>query len=113
MPELLDRHSGRIKVSDYARPLNQQALEPYGKDKLGDYRNVMPQLLAPRSKGMKLEKGWAYSDTFDDHHWSVWRTDDFVQLVRHLKMDVVEIQDKDDKVGNGFTVVIRKKPLTK
>jgi len=44
----------------------------------------------------------------DHHHWSVWRTHDFVDLVKTLRLNIVEVQDTDDKVGNGFTVVIRK-----
>ncbi len=40
-------------------------------------------------------------------HWSVWTTEDFVELVRWLGWPIVEVQDVDDKVGNGFAVVIR------
>lgn len=46
---------------------------------------------------------------FDDHrHYSVWRTDDFVTLCHHYGWPILAIQDVDDKVGNGFTVVLRK-----
>ena len=41
-------------------------------------------------------------------HFSVWVTEDFLELCRHLDFKVVEFQDKDDKVGNGFSVVIQK-----
>jgi SAM-dependent methyltransferase len=41
-------------------------------------------------------------------HCSVWITEDVVELVRHLNYPIVEVQDVDDKVGNGFTVVIQK-----
>ena len=45
----------------------------------------------------------------DDHrHYSVWVTEDLLELCRHMGLDVVDWQDADDKVGNGFTVVIRK-----
>ena len=45
----------------------------------------------------------------DSHaHYSVWITEDFLELCRYLKLDVIEFQDIDDKVGNGFTVVIKK-----
>lgn len=45
-----------------------------------------------------------------DHHghYSVWITQDFEELATHMKWKVVAIQDVDDKVGNGFTIVIQK-----
>ena len=57
---------------------------------------------------MKLEEGWVWYEKDDHHHWSAWRTEDFVELVKKLDFKIVELQDVDDKVGNGFTVVIRK-----
>lgn len=41
-------------------------------------------------------------------HSSVWITEDMVELVEHLGWNIVEVQEKDDKVGNGFTLVIQK-----
>jgi len=43
-------------------------------------------------------------------HCSVWVTEDVLELARHLGWQVVAVQDVDDKVGNGFTVVIQKEP---
>lgn len=45
-----------------------------------------------------------------DHHghYSVWITEDFVEMCNHYQWPVVEVRDRDDKVGNGFTVVIQK-----
>jgi SAM-dependent methyltransferase len=43
----------------------------------------------------------------NDHH-SVWTTEDMIELVHYLGWNIVEVQDTDDKVGNGFTVVIQK-----
>lgn len=45
-----------------------------------------------------------------DHHghYSVWITEDFVQLCHHYGWPIVAVQDIDDKVGNGFTVVLQK-----
>jgi len=46
------------------------------------------------------------------HYW--WTLQDFLNMVniinRELKLDmkVVDVQDPDDKVGNGFTVVLKK-----
>lgn len=42
----------------------------------------------------------------DDHH-NVWTTQAFQQLCNFLNYDVVECLDVDDKVGNGFMVVIK------
>jgi SAM-dependent methyltransferase len=43
-----------------------------------------------------------------DHHYSVWITEDLLELCQYLGLAVVEYQDVDDKVGNGFTIVVRK-----
>ena len=40
-------------------------------------------------------------------HCSVWITQDFVELVNWLGWEIIEVQDVDDKVGNGFAVAIR------
>jgi len=44
-------------------------------------------------------------ETLNDH-CSVWITEDFVELIQWLGWNILEIQDVDDKVGNGFTIVI-------
>jgi len=43
-------------------------------------------------------------------HWSVWDCETFVELCTRIGLDVVETEDPDTKVGNGFTVVIRTDP---
>lgn len=45
-----------------------------------------------------------------DHHghYSVWITQDFLDICTYYGWRVVAVQDVDDKVGNGFTVVIQK-----
>ena len=40
-----------------------------------------------------------------DHH-SFFRTEDFLALCAHQGWTVLESQDVDDKVGNGFTIVL-------
>ena len=42
-------------------------------------------------------------------HYSVWITEDVVELLNYLGMDVVEVEDVDSKVGNGFTVIVKVK----
>jgi glycosyltransferase involved in cell wall biosynthesis len=43
----------------------------------------------------------------DAAHCSVWITEDFVELVNWLGWPIAAVQDSDDKVGNGFAVVIK------
>jgi SAM-dependent methyltransferase len=45
-------------------------------------------------------------DSIEDRHWSVWTPQTFRQLCEHLGLRVLEIQDPDDKRGNGFAVVL-------
>lgn len=42
-----------------------------------------------------------------DTHFSVWDTNTFLDLCKYMNLNVVQYQDRDDKVGNGFTVVIK------
>ena len=42
-----------------------------------------------------------------DDHWSVWEPETFRELCAMCDFDIVELQDPDDKVGNGFIVVIK------
>ena len=41
-------------------------------------------------------------------HWSVWDTKAFVELCQKMNWNIHTVQDTDDKVGNGFTVVLKK-----
>lgn len=41
----------------------------------------------------------------DEHH-SRWTPDSFAAMCEHYGFNVQHLRDKDDKVGNGFTVVI-------
>lgn len=44
----------------------------------------------------------------DDHsHHSVWDTQAFKELVEYLEFGIVNYQDADDKVGNGFTFLLK------
>ncbi len=47
-------------------------------------------------------------DPHIDGHYSVWITQDFLELCRYMKLNVIEYQDIDDKAGNGFAIVIQK-----
>ncbi|MFA6990072.1 MAG: methyltransferase domain-containing protein [Candidatus Gastranaerophilaceae bacterium] len=41
-------------------------------------------------------------------HHNVWITQDVLEICEYLKFSLIEFQDIDDKVGNGFTIVIKK-----
>lgn len=45
-----------------------------------------------------------------DHHghYSVWITNDFLDICNYYQWPVVAVQDVDDKVGNGFAIAIQK-----
>ena len=45
-------------------------------------------------------------ETLNDH-CSVWITEDFVELIGWLGWNILHVQDTDDKVGNGFTIVVQ------
>lgn len=64
----------------------------------------------PRTTIAELVQRHEYPDPPEDlnRHHSVWITEDFVDLCFARKWRLVEAHDVDDKVGNGFTIVIRK-----
>lgn len=45
-----------------------------------------------------------------DHHkhYSIWITEDFLDLCEYYGWKVIECLDSDDKVGNGFLIVLQK-----
>ena len=42
----------------------------------------------------------------EDRHWTVWTCQSFLEMCEASGLRVIDHQDPDDKVGNGFTVVI-------
>lgn len=42
----------------------------------------------------------------EDRHWSVWTYESFLDMCNALGLKIVDSQDPDDRVGNGFTVVL-------
>ena len=47
------------------------------------------------------------ADTNDDgDHWSVWTPTTFLNLMDYFNFNVIHYEHTDDKVGNGFTVII-------
>lgn len=48
------------------------------------------------------------SDMTERGHFSVWNLEDFLPICENYKWTAVEALKNDDKVGNGFCVIIRK-----
>lgn len=61
------------------------------------------ELLERHERGLRSE---------EDRHWSVWTCESFVALCERIGLRVVETEDPDRKVGNGFAVVIAADPRT-
>lgn len=77
LQELIDRHEGRMKISDV---------------NMGN--NVYP----PTGEKMGNEHG----------HFSVWDLKDFLPICNHYNFKVIESLEIDDKVGNGFCIIIQR-----
>ena len=45
-----------------------------------------------------------------DHNtrYSIWITEDLLDICDYYKWNVIECQDTDDKVGNGFMIILQK-----
>lgn len=70
------------------------------RDRTFDIKNP----LTPVAELIERYRGGFTSDV--DRHWSVWTCESFIELCNATGLHVVDHQDPDDKVGNGFTVVI-------
>ena len=60
---------------------------------------TVDELLARHASGFT-------SDEEAPTHWSVWTCESFLELCERIGLRVVDSLDPDDKVGNGFAVVI-------
>lgn len=76
--------------------------------------NTIDELIARHDGTFKKEDvNWegAHGGKSDGGHWTVWDLPLFIKLANHLNLDIFATEDPDQKVGNGFTVVIKKKTL--
>lgn len=65
------------------------------------------------AKELMEREGNPMPETNNPHrHWSVWDTKSFVELCQRMNWNIHTVQDTDDKVGNGFTVVLKKPHCT-
>lgn len=103
LTELIQRHQGKLTVRDYIykRQTGSKENDEMGFESSATLHQIYPSDQEP-------PEGWARYEQDDHHHWSIWRTEGFLELCEYLNLPVMEYQDKDDKVGNGFTIVIQK-----
>jgi ubiquinone/menaquinone biosynthesis C-methylase UbiE len=65
-----------------------------------------------RHRGLIKIKDISMENGHDDH-LAVWSTQSFLAMCREFNFNVVDYLDVDDKVGNGFMVVIKKDGILK
>ncbi len=53
-----------------------------------------------------MERNRAGFTSEEDRHWSVWTCESFLDMCAAAGLHVIDHQDPDDKVGNGFIVAI-------
>jgi hypothetical protein len=55
----------------------------------------------------RRHSGELQAPDIDDHqHYTRWTSATFVQMCSYYGFNVIRVQDPDDKVGNGFTIII-------
>ena len=59
----------------------------------------LSELIARHDRSIKPPK-------FDTEHYTRWTCATFCEMCEHIGLNVIQTQDPDDKVGNGFTIVI-------
>ena len=94
LSEIIARHKGELKIQDYAH--NENSISQANETK---YMLIKDTPILP---------GFEQLSEDNHQHWNVWTTESFLEFMKYLKLDVLECQDVDDKVGNGFAIVIRK-----
>lgn len=82
--ELIDRHEGKITEN-----------------------GILKKVISDNGPlGSTIIEGILYDTKHG--HWTVFDTDLFEEICSYLGYSIIEIQEKDDKVGNGFTILIQK-----
>lgn len=85
LQELIDRHSGKIKQTEILNKI------------VKDNDGIL---------GEAIINGILYDTKHG--HWTIFDTDLFREICDYLKFEIVELLEVDDKVGNGFCVIIKK-----
>ncbi len=104
LDELINRHDSTLNISDYCFMSDEEKTRQQQQTQ-GVSTSHNPHILI---KNKEAPAGWVRFEKDDHHHWSVWTTESFLTLCDYLNLSVTQVQDPDDKVGNGFTVIIQK-----
>lgn len=104
LDELIKRHNGDYKISDYAYMTDEKKIQ-VNFVKQGCDNSDNPHILI---KDGSVPDGYTRFVEDDHHHWNVWTTQDVVEICKYLNLKIIECHDVDDKVGNGFTIIIQK-----
>lgn len=62
--------------------------------------------ITPLSELIQRNVGTIPDPGTDEHH-TRWEVETFIEMINYLKLPIVRIQCGDDKVGNGFAVVLK------
>lgn len=71
-------------------------------------RTKLKELIDRHSKQLFLRKITKISEKELEKHYSFWITEDVVELINYLGWKIMKVQNTDDKVGNGFTIIVQK-----
>lgn len=98
--ELVDRHNGVLTRENYI--VRQNA----------NYKDLGPNPIYSWSDFIKISDvvpdGYIRLDSDPQHHLSVWDYDNMLELCKQRNWHIEYTSDTDDKVGNGFVVILTK-----
>lgn len=64
--------------------------------------------ITPLSELLARHRGEIQPPLFDTHeHYTRWTVEGFIDMCYSIGLNVIDWQETDDKVGNGFTIVIK------
>ncbi|WP_052768007.1 class I SAM-dependent methyltransferase [Brachyspira hyodysenteriae] len=90
-----------IKKDGYIAMIVPHKERTFDKDR---DRTTLNELIERHNK----VKNYKYNVDERGMHFSVWITEDILELCKYLNMNVIEYLDVDDAVGNGFAIIIKK-----
>lgn len=101
--ELMDRYDQKLKLENYL--ISKTTYDPETNTTNHDILKIIDN---PKKVNDKTLEKYRRATVNDHIHWTVWNHETFLALMKKCKFKVIESQDPDDKVGNGFTIVLKK-----